>query len=187
MKHLLTTCRTFGRYRPPTSTVIAVIALVFALTGGALASPGGTTSAKAGKPRATAAAAKRGKRGPRGFRGPAGPAGPAGPRGATGPAGPVTLTQEISSDTACASDTGCDADSPTCPSGTYPVGGEVESVDNQNMYTVTSGEFDDGWFGYVYNAGGYTSDFQVGVICSSATSETDDDTAASRGSTSAGG
>jgi Collagen triple helix repeat (20 copies) len=61
--------------------IVAVIALVTALAGGALAannSGGGAT--------ATASKAK-GKVGPRGPRGPKGPAGPAGPQGPQGPAG----------------------------------------------------------------------------------------------------
>lgn len=71
--------------------IIAVIALVAALTGGAIAatSNGGgdaiTLKAKKGK---KAKKAKKGKRGPRGKQGKPGPAGPAGPQGERGPAGP---------------------------------------------------------------------------------------------------
>jgi collagen triple helix repeat protein len=59
--------------------VIAVVALVFAMLGGAYAASndGGSGS------KATASA----KKGPRGPRGPRGPAGPAGPQGPAGPAG----------------------------------------------------------------------------------------------------
>lgn len=64
--------------------VISVVALVFAMIGGAYAANhngGATASAKAkGKP---------GPRGPRGKPGPAGPQGPPGPKGDTGPAGPA--------------------------------------------------------------------------------------------------
>ena len=58
--------------------VISVIALVFAMLGGAYAASNDSGSGKA-----TASA----KKGPRGPRGPRGPAGPAGPQGPVGPAG----------------------------------------------------------------------------------------------------
>ncbi|MDX6602511.1 MAG: hypothetical protein QOF13_1713 [Solirubrobacterales bacterium] len=62
--------------------VIAVIALVFAMFGGAYA------ASSSGGGKATASAkAKRGPRGPRGPAGPTGPVGSAGPAGAQGPAG----------------------------------------------------------------------------------------------------
>lgn len=78
--------------------VISVIALVFAMIGGAWAantSSGGGSKATASDSRATAsdsqatasAKAKRGARGPRGATGPAGPTGPTGPQGATGAQG----------------------------------------------------------------------------------------------------
>jgi hypothetical protein len=62
--------------------VISVMALVFAMFGGAYAA-----SDSSGGGEATASKAKA-KKGPRGPRGPAGPAGPAGPTGPAGPAGP---------------------------------------------------------------------------------------------------
>ncbi|HEY5814998.1 MAG TPA: hypothetical protein VIS95_01500 [Solirubrobacterales bacterium] len=63
--------------------VISVIALVFAMLGGAYAaSNDGGSGAKA-----TASAAKQGPPGPRGKRGKPGPPGPAGPQGPAGPAG----------------------------------------------------------------------------------------------------
>lgn len=71
------------------TTAIAIVALVFAMTGGAFAvtSKGGNGS------HATATIAKkkgktRSLRGPRGPRGPKGETGPAGPQGPQGPAGP---------------------------------------------------------------------------------------------------
>jgi hypothetical protein len=60
--------------------VIAVIALVFAMLGGAYA------ASNSGGGKATASA--KAKKGPRGPKGPAGPAGPQGPAGPAGPAGP---------------------------------------------------------------------------------------------------
>jgi len=64
--------------------VISVIALVFAMFGGAYAA-----SNSSGGGKATASAkAKKGPRGPKGATGPAGPVGPAGPAGLAGPAGP---------------------------------------------------------------------------------------------------
>lgn len=80
--------------------VISVIALVFAMFGGAYAA-----SSSSGGGKATASAkAKKGPRGPKGATGPAGPAGPAGAKGdagapgangsngATGPTGPAGPT-----------------------------------------------------------------------------------------------
>jgi hypothetical protein len=60
--------------------VISVIALVFAMFGGAYAA---TNSSGSGKATASAKA-KKGPRGPKGATGPAGPAGPQGPAGANG-------------------------------------------------------------------------------------------------------
>jgi hypothetical protein len=62
--------------------VISVIALVFAMMGGAYA-------ATNGNPLAGASKAKKGPRGPKGPKGDTGPAGPAGSIGAQGPAGPA--------------------------------------------------------------------------------------------------
>ena len=63
--------------------VISVIALVFAMIGGAYAASDDSGSQKA----SASAKAKKGPRGPRGPRGPVGPAGPQGPAGAAGAAG----------------------------------------------------------------------------------------------------
>ncbi len=85
------------------ATILALAALVFAITGGAYAASGGSGNGGGGNSagnasHATAYVAKSkkktatGKPGPRGPAGPAGatgPAGPAGPAGATGPAGPA--------------------------------------------------------------------------------------------------
>jgi hypothetical protein len=62
--------------------IVAAIALVFAMLGGAYAATGGSSG------KATASA-KQGKQGPRGKTGKTGPAGPAGPAGAQGPGGPA--------------------------------------------------------------------------------------------------
>lgn len=70
------------------TTLVSIVALVFAMTGGAFA-----VSSKGGSGNATAVAAKKKKkkpkvlRGPRGPKGATGPAGPAGPAGPQGPAG----------------------------------------------------------------------------------------------------
>jgi hypothetical protein len=63
--------------------VISIIALVFAMAGGAFAAK----SLSSGGPRATSSAGKRGPRGPRGPRGKQGPTGPQGPAGAKGDPG----------------------------------------------------------------------------------------------------
>jgi hypothetical protein len=60
--------------------VISVIALIFAMLGGAYAASDDSGSGKA-------SASAKAKKGPRGPRGPKGPAGPAGPQGPAGPAG----------------------------------------------------------------------------------------------------
>src|SRR5258708_25254778 len=71
------------RRKPSPSTAIAVVALVFAMSGGALAAKNHTTgSAEASK---QGKKAKRGPRGPRGPRGLTGPQGATGARGAGGP------------------------------------------------------------------------------------------------------
>ncbi|MET0307017.1 MAG: hypothetical protein ABW196_12435 [Solirubrobacterales bacterium] len=64
--------------------MISVIALVFAMFGGAYAA----TSSEGGNA-TSSAKAKKGPRGPKGPKGDTGPAGPAGPAGAQGPAGPA--------------------------------------------------------------------------------------------------
>jgi hypothetical protein len=63
--------------------IVAVVALVFAMLGGAYAATGGSGGGKA------TASAKQGKQGKQGKPGKTGPAGPAGPAGAAGPAGPA--------------------------------------------------------------------------------------------------
>jgi hypothetical protein len=63
--------------------VISVIALVFAMFGGAYAA---SNSASGGKATASAKA-KKGPRGPKGATGPTGPSGPQGPKGDPGPVG----------------------------------------------------------------------------------------------------
>ncbi|MGB7684170.1 MAG: hypothetical protein WBL45_00130 [Solirubrobacterales bacterium] len=63
-------------------TLIAIVALVFAMVGGAVAA----NSSGGGKAEASADG-KRGPRGPKGARGPAGPTGPQGPAGAPGAPG----------------------------------------------------------------------------------------------------
>jgi hypothetical protein len=65
--------------------VISVIALVFAMLGGAYAA---TSSGGSGSKASASATGKRGKRGPRGPKGATGPQGLVGPAGATGPQGP---------------------------------------------------------------------------------------------------
>ncbi len=76
------------------STLIAFVALIFALTGGAYAatntnSPSRATPTASAAKSKTTSKAKTGPRGPAGPAGKAGATGPAGPAGATGPAGPT--------------------------------------------------------------------------------------------------
>jgi hypothetical protein len=74
------------------TTVIAIVALVFAMTGGAFAvsdngGEGAHATAMKKKSKATGRQGLRGPAGPRGQAGPAGPGGPAGPAGAKGETG----------------------------------------------------------------------------------------------------
>ena len=77
------------------ATILALVALVFAVTGGAFAatgatgggSPHGTLTASAAAKKKAAPKPVRGPAGPKGATGATGPAGPAGPAGATGPGG----------------------------------------------------------------------------------------------------
>lgn len=64
--------------------VVAIVALIAALGGGAYAATGGGDDATV-----SASQGKRGKPGPPGKRGKPGPAGPAGPQGPAGPGGPA--------------------------------------------------------------------------------------------------
>jgi Collagen triple helix repeat (20 copies) len=90
-------------------TLIAFLALIFAVTGGAFAATGGsslshaTLIASAAKSKSKVKAGPRGPAGPAGktgatgaagATGPAGPGGPAGPTGATGPQGPQGVQGE---------------------------------------------------------------------------------------------
>jgi Collagen triple helix repeat (20 copies) len=68
--------------------IVAVVALVAALTGGAFAATGGGPLASSSGAKHKKSKAKKGPRGPRGKTGPAGPAGPAGLPGAAGKEGP---------------------------------------------------------------------------------------------------
>jgi Collagen triple helix repeat (20 copies) len=74
------------------ATLLALVALVFAMTGGAYAVTGGGKSgshatAQAAKKKGKSKKSKGGERGPAGPRGPEGKQGPAGPAGPQGPAG----------------------------------------------------------------------------------------------------
>jgi len=75
------------RFSPPMA--VAVIALVFAMVGGALAAGGG--SGGGGATAVIAKSKKKSAKGPKGATGPAGPAGANGANGATGPVGPAGL------------------------------------------------------------------------------------------------
>jgi collagen triple helix repeat protein len=124
--------------------VISVIALVFAMMGGAYAA-----SNDGGGGKATASAkAKKGPRGPKGATGPAGPTGPAGATGPAGPAGPAGPK----GDTGAKGDTGPQGKEgeegeegpegpagPTCPSGEclLPVGATETGVWSFSAKEVT--------------------------------------------------
>ncbi len=82
------------------ATILALAALVFAITGGAYAASGsggsgnggGNSAGNASHATAYVAKAKKKSKTPAGKPGPRGPAGPAGPAGAPGPAGPAGPT-----------------------------------------------------------------------------------------------
>lgn len=69
------------------ATILVLVALVFAVTGGAYAASGGGGASHATALSAKKKSKKGGSAGKPGPRGPAGPAGPAGPQGPAGPAG----------------------------------------------------------------------------------------------------
>lgn len=108
------------------ATVLALVALVFAVTGGAFAANGGGSGGGRGSDSATltASAAKskpKTKAGPRGPAGPAGKTGATGPAGATGPGGPAGPV------------------GPTGPAGTGTAG--INGTNGTNGTSVTSTEF----------------------------------------------
>jgi Collagen triple helix repeat (20 copies) len=137
--------------------VIAVIALVFAMLGGAYAANNSgdskaTASAKRGKP------GKPGKRGPTGPTGPQGPAGAKGDKGdngsngtngsagAVGPTGP-TGAKGATGATGATGPTGPTGvtgptGSPWVPDGTLPVG----ATETGSWFTTTATEFAPGFF-----------------------------------------
>jgi hypothetical protein len=75
---------TKDRLRPSPAMAVAVVALVFAMVGGAFAASGGSGD---GKSASASAKAKKGPRGPRGPKGATGATGPQGPAGAPGAKG----------------------------------------------------------------------------------------------------
>lgn len=157
-----------GRNRPAGSTVIAVIALVFAISGGAVASttnPGaraakGGNRKKAAPSDAGADAAqlnaffnshKGALTGPAGARGPAGPAGAAGVAGAngsagatgpTGPTGPSGATHVTMRSASASTNAGADGSATaSCNPGEVATGGGVtlNGGDSATTYYFTPG------------------------------------------------
>ncbi len=135
--------------------VISVMALVFAMFGGAYAA-----SNSSGGGKATASAkAKKGPRGPKGATGPAGPAGPAGaagaqgPKGDTGPEGPEG-EKGVKGNTGSSGVPGTDGDEgpagPTGPAGAAGPAGP-EGSPWTDLGVLPPGETETGsWsFGYV--------------------------------------
>jgi Collagen triple helix repeat (20 copies) len=80
--------RRIGKHFSP-ATAVAVVALVFAVTGGAFSATGGDGGGSSHGTFVASAAKSKGKTGPRGARGPAGPAGKNGTNGAPGAQGPM--------------------------------------------------------------------------------------------------
>lgn len=81
--------------RPSPATAIAVVALLFAMTGTAMAAGYVITSIHQIKP--SVVKQLRGKRGPQGPYGPQGKTGPQGPQGVQGPSGPANVVIRWSS------------------------------------------------------------------------------------------
>ena len=125
--------------------VISVIALVFAMFGGAYAA-----SNSSGGGKATASAkAKKGPRGPKGATGPAGPAGPAGPQGAKGDAGangsngaPGAAGQSVKAENALPDPSHCEE------------GGSKFTVGATTTYACNGGQGPQGPKGDPWTAGG---------------------------------
>lgn len=109
------------------ATVIAIVALFAALSGGAIAG----TMISGSQIKNHSIPAKKLTPGAvrhlRGHRGPAGPSGPTGAQGPAGPAGVSTITTVSNSTPICAFGNTCDVASvtATCPSGYYVVGGSA--------------------------------------------------------------
>jgi len=103
--------------------VISVIALVFAMMGGAYAA-----SNNSGGGKATASA--KAKRGPRGPKGPTGPTGPAGPQGPAGPAGKDGANGTSGAPGADGKSVEVEAAGAECPEGgsKFKVGGVVKGA-----------------------------------------------------------
>jgi Collagen triple helix repeat (20 copies) len=119
--------------------VISVIALVFAMLGGAYAAnDGGSGKATASKATASAKKAKRGPRGPRGPQGPAGPVGPAGPQGPAGANG----TDGAPGSNGANGKSVTIGNTSACPAGGFTV--EVEGSSSTKR-TVCSGEEGSPW------------------------------------------
>lgn len=104
-----------NRLRPSPAMAVAVVALVFAMVGGAFAASGGSGGGKS-----ASASAKKAKKGPRGPRGPkgatgaTGPQGPAGTPGAKGDPGPPGAPGAPGKDGASVTSTSIPASSAVC-------------------------------------------------------------------------
>jgi hypothetical protein len=176
--------------RATPAAAVAIIAMLAAGGGYAIASSSGTitvcVSHKGGALYKASKCKKHDKKlswnqaGPKGATGATGATGPQGPQGVqgakgatgdTGPAGPVTLTHLLSGMLTCGAASGCNGTSPTCPSGSYPISGEILDF-SFGMYVVTSQEAGTKWFGAIDNTNGASENYQIGVICSSASSAT---------------
>lgn len=153
--------------RPSPATVIATVALFFALGGTALASHYFITSTNQIKP--SVLNKLKGKRGPRGATGPMGPTGPAGPQGATGlqgPAGPSNLSAivTVAGPTVEAENDKVKGAAAECPAGDRAVSGGGDGsisglIDSEMETSHTS------WFILVYNTSGITLKIHATVEC----------------------
>lgn len=179
MRRLLSKPIKLGRSRPTASMVVAVVALVFATTGGALASSSGPQAQAAKHHKSVAAQIKAYFKKHK-----ASLTGPTGPQGATGPKGNPGATSVVgytASSTASKGSVG--STTVSCPSGTTPTGGGVTdttagvyvdgsapanySVVFKLIVPIANDEVPTAWYGAVDNTTNSSSSFTVFVECAS--------------------
>jgi hypothetical protein len=126
--------------------VISVMALVFAMFGGAYAA---SNSASGGKATASAKA-KKGPRGPKGATGPTGPQGPAGPAGPKGDTGTAGSNGTPGSPGTSVTNTKLNSGNATCPEG----GAELKVGAGSPTFACNGEEGQQGQEGEPWTAGG---------------------------------
>jgi hypothetical protein len=151
--------------RPSPTSIIASLALFFALGGTAVAASHYViTSSSQIKP--TVLSKLKGKPGPQGAAGPAGSQGATGPQGPAGPAGPTSLSAltTITGPTVEVENDKVKATGAECPAGDRAVSGggdgSISGLTDSEMETSHTS-----WFILVYNTSGVTLKIHATVEC----------------------